>query len=93
MEEIRCRRCGETRSALDRPPFRGERGDRVRASICPPCWGDWLKHQTLLINHYGLDPREAKAREFLYKQIDEALLGDASAEQVDTSKKGTIEWK
>ena len=93
MEEIRCRRCGETRPALEKPPFRGERGDRIRESICPACWADWLKHQTLLINHYGLDPREAKAKDFLYKQIDEALLGDGSPEQVDTSKQGTIEWK
>jgi Fe-S cluster biosynthesis and repair protein YggX len=60
--------------------------------ICPSCWAAWLKHQTLLINHYGLDPREQKSRDFLYAQIDHALLGDGSAEQVDTTKEGTIEW-
>jgi Fe-S cluster biosynthesis and repair protein YggX len=92
VELIRCRRCGEERPALEKAPFRGERGARVLASICASCWADWLKHQTLLINHYGLDPRDAKAREFLYSQIDEVLLGEGDAEQVDTSKRGTIEW-
>ena len=74
------------------PPFRSERGARIRAAICRGCWADWLQHQTLLINHYGLDPRERKSREFLYAQIDEVLLGDQSAAPVDTSKQGTIEW-
>jgi Fe-S cluster biosynthesis and repair protein YggX len=92
LETIDCQRCGETRPSLDTPPFRNERGERIRSRICTICWGEWLKHQTLLINHYGLDPRDAKAREFLYSQIDEVLLGDKEAEQVDTSKQGSIEW-
>jgi Fe-S cluster biosynthesis and repair protein YggX len=89
---IRCKRCGEDREPLERPPFRNERGERIKASICAGCWSAWLKHQTLLINHYGLDPRDPKSREFLYAQIDEVLLGGGAGERVDTTKKGTIEW-
>ncbi|MEX0856089.1 MAG: oxidative damage protection protein [Gemmatimonadota bacterium] len=92
LELIHCKRCGEERLPLEKPPFRGERGERILALICKDCWADWLKHQTLLINHYGLDPRDPKAREFLYGQIDDVLLGDGDAEAVDTSQKGTIEW-
>ncbi len=89
---IHCRRCGEERPPLPRAPFRDERGERILSEVCPDCWKDWLQHQTLLINHYGLDPREPKARKFLYAQIDQVLLGDGEAEQVDTSKEGSIEW-
>lgn len=89
---VYCRRCDDERPALERPPFRNDRGERIRASICRACWSDWLQHQTLLINHYGLDPRDAKSREFLYGQIDAVLLGEGDPEQVDTSKQGTIEW-
>ncbi len=92
MEAIHCKRCGEDQPPLDRPPFRNERGARIQSQICRDCWADWLQHQTLLINHYGLDPREQKSRDFLYSQIDGVLLGDGRAEQVDTSKEGTIEW-
>ncbi len=92
MQSISCRRCQADRPALDRPPFRGERGERIQQQICVDCWAEWLKHQTLLINHYGLDPREASARAFLYEQIDEVLLGDGEARQVDTTRQGTIEW-
>ena len=77
---------------MARAPFRNELGERITAEICADCWKDWLQHQTLLINHYGLDPRDAKARAFLYEQIEQVLLRDEAAEQVDTSQKGNIEW-
>lgn len=92
MEVVDCRRCSEEKEALATPPFRGERGARIRSRICKGCWAEWLQHQTLLINHYGLDPRDRKSRDFLYAQIDEVLLGDADAEQIDLSKEGTIKW-
>ncbi len=92
MTTIQCRRCKDDAPALDRPPFRDDRGEKIQREICKDCWGDWLQHQTLLINHYGLDPRDRKSQEFLYSQIDEVLLGDGEAQQVDTSKQGDIEW-
>jgi Fe-S cluster biosynthesis and repair protein YggX len=91
-ETIHCRRCGKDAPRLARPPFRNELGERIAAEICADCWKDWLQHQTLLINHYGLDPRDAKARTFLYEQIEQVLLRDEAPEQVDTSQKGNIEW-
>ncbi len=91
-EPFQCRRCGDKTSVLDKAPFRNELGERILAQICASCWKDWLQHQTLLINHYGLDPRESKARAFLYEQIEQVLLGAGDGKDIDTSKQGTIEW-
>lgn len=77
---------------MARAPFRTELGERILREICAGCWQDWLQHQTLLINHYGLDPRDAKAREFLYQQIENVLLEGGSAKQVDTTQEGSVEW-
>lgn len=93
METIRCQRCTrEDAPQLARPPFRTELGERILASICQDCWQEWLQHQTLLINHYGLDPRERKSRDFLYKQVEEVLLGGGRGEDIDTTRQGSIEW-
>ena len=93
MNSIACTRCKvDPARALERPPFKSELGTRIVESICKDCWAEWLQHQTLLINHYGLDPRNSESRAFLYKQVEEVLLGDGEAEQVDTSKKGDIQW-
>ena len=91
-ETIHCRRCGDDAPKLEKAPFRNELGERILAEICTSCWQDWLQHQTLLINHYGLDPRDAKAREFLYEQIDQVLLGGGGGKEIDTSQQGSIEW-
>jgi Fe-S cluster biosynthesis and repair protein YggX len=92
VETIQCTKCGEEAPRLEKAPFRTELGERIRERICQRCWKDWLQHQTLLINHYGLDPRDPKAREFLYAQVEQALLEGGDAEQVDTSQQGTIDW-
>ena len=92
VETIDCRRCGPDKPKLARAPFRSNLGERIQDQICSDCWAEWLQHQTLLINHYGLDPRETKAKDFLYAQIENVLLGDGDAEQVDTTKEGSIKW-
>ena len=91
-QTISCRRCGQDAAPLAKAPFRTELGERIVREICASCWQEWLKHQTLLINHYGLDPRDPKAREFLYEQIEQVLLQGGEGEQIDTSKQGTIDW-
>jgi Fe-S cluster biosynthesis and repair protein YggX len=90
LDTISCRRCRKDAPPLDKPPFRNPLGDRVRQEICRDCWGEWLRHQTLLINHYGLDPRDPRARDFLYGQIESVLLKGEDGEPIDTSRQGTI---
>ncbi len=92
METIECTRCGPEKPTLARAPFRTELGKRIKEKICSECWAEWLQHQTLLIQHYGLDPRAAEARKFLYGQIETVLLGGGKGKEVDLSQKGGIEW-
>ena len=89
---IQCRRCGKESASLTKAPFRTELGERILAQICASCWQEWLQHQTLLINHYGLDPRDKRAREFLYEQIEQVLFEGERGEEIDTTRQGSIEW-
>ena len=67
-------------------------GQRIVAEICQDCWGQWVRQQTMLINHYGLNVMDPQARSFLTKNIQAILFGTGAAEDVDTSKKGSISW-
>jgi Fe-S cluster biosynthesis and repair protein YggX len=61
-------------------PFPSDAGRRVFEQICGTCWAEWIKFQQQLINHYGLNVRDPKAREFLLKNMDQFLFGaDAGA--------------
>jgi Fe-S cluster biosynthesis and repair protein YggX len=92
MAEIECARCGRTGAGLDKPPLRNPLGERIHASICRVCWGEWLGYQQALINHYGLDVREPQAREFLTQNMEAYLFGAGEAEDIDTSQQGNVQW-
>ncbi len=92
MSEITCSRCSQTREGFDRAPFPGQIGARVQAEICTECWGQWLRQQTMLINHYGLNLMDPQARGFLVKNMEAFLFKSGREEEVDTTKKGTINW-
>lgn len=92
MAEITCSRCSQTREGFERPPFPGAIGARVQNEICTECWNQWLRQQTMLINHYGLNLMDPQARAFLTKNMEAFLFKAGNEEEVDTSKKGSISW-
>lgn len=92
MAEITCVRCGQTGPQLERPPFRNELGERIHRSICLRCWEQWLRQQTALINHYGLDVREKESREMLIANMEAFLFKSGKGDEIDTSKQGSISW-
>lgn len=89
-ETVTCARCGQTRAGFVKPPFPGQIGARVVEQICTQCWGDWLKQQTMLINHYGLNVMDPQARTFLTRNMSAFLFRTGAESEVDTTKKGTI---
>jgi len=92
MPDITCARCGQTRAGFERPPFPGTIGQRIVESICQDCWSQWLRQQTMLINHYGLNVMDPQARNFLKQNMQAFLFKTGAEEEVDTSKKGTVQW-
>jgi len=92
MPDVTCSRCGQTRDGFERAPFPGPIGARVLAELCQTCWGDWLKQQTMLINHYGLNVMDPQARAMLTSNMKAFLFKSGEAKDVDTSKKGSIAW-
>jgi Fe-S cluster biosynthesis and repair protein YggX len=93
-EVVTCARCGQTRAGFERPPVgvAGEAGARLVEQICQQCWADWLRQQTMLINHYGLNLMDPQARQFLTRNRDAFLFKSGQTSDVDTSKKGTINY-
>lgn len=90
MADVTCSKCGNTREGFERPPFPGAIGQRIVGEICKECWAGWLKQQTMLINHYGLNVMDPQARTFLTRNMEAYLFKSGQADDVDTSKQGTI---
>jgi Fe-S cluster biosynthesis and repair protein YggX len=90
MAVVTCARCGNEKEGFDRAPFPGAIGARILEGTCRDCWADWLKQQTMLINHYGLNVMDAQARQFLTRNMEAFLFKAGQPDDVDTSKQGTI---
>ena len=92
--EVTCSRCGQTREGFERPPIgvAGAAGERLVKEVCQQCWADWLKQQTMLINHYGLNVMDPQARQFLTQNMSAFLFKAGQGDDVDTTKKGTISY-
>ncbi|MFL6209965.1 MAG: oxidative damage protection protein [Pyrinomonadaceae bacterium] len=92
-DNITCKHCGQQRPALGYAPFPNEIGQRVGREICNPCWQEWLKKQSMIINHYGLDLSNPDAQNFLFDNMKGYLFEEAlPTAQIDTSKEGTVKW-
>lgn len=92
MTEINCERCGKPGAQLAKPPLRNELGERIFNSICQACWDQWLRYQTALINHNGLDVRDKEAREFLTANMAAFFFKTGATEEIDTTQQGKISW-
>ena len=72
---VHCSKLGREAEGLDRQPYPGDLGRRIFEQVSKQAWGDWLRHQTMLINENRLSPMDPKARKFLEEQMERYFFG------------------
>ena len=78
---VNCIKLGTEAEGLDFPPYPGELGKRIYNDISKEAWQLWLKHQTMLVNENRLNLADARARQYLARQMEQFFFGEG-AEQV-----------
>jgi len=73
MADVTCIRCGQTRAALDRPPYPDALGRGIAEKICAVCWEECKRMQVMVINEHRLDLSDPRAQEILEKSIRDFL--------------------
>ena len=77
---VQCIKLGKEAEGLARAPYPGELGQRIFDSVSKEAWMDWLRHQTMLVNENRLNLADARARQYLARQMENHFFG-ASADQ------------
>ena len=72
---VNCVKIGQELPGLEKPPFAGELGDRIFNEVSEQAWELWPQQRTILINHFGLNMGDPRAREFLREQMEEFFFG------------------
>ena len=62
------------------PPYPGELGKRIYDHISKEAFEMWKRHQTMLVNENRLSLADARARQYLARQMEQFFFG-AGAEQ------------
>ena len=78
MPDVTCRRCGETRTALARPPMPGALGATLQGSVCAACWEEWTRAEVMVINELRLNFMDPAAQQTLELHMREFLRLDAA---------------
>jgi Fe-S cluster biosynthesis and repair protein YggX len=73
-----CVKLNKEAEGLEKAPFPGELGEKILQNVSKEAWQAWLSHQTMLINEYRLSMIDAKAREFLKKEMEQFFFGAGS---------------
>ena len=72
---IQCAYLKREAEGLDYPTYPGELGKRIYDSVSKEAWALWLKHQTMLVNENRLNLADARARQYLARQMEQHFFG------------------
>ena len=72
---IHCTKLGKDAEGLDFPPYPGPLGQRIWQEVSKEAWAAWLKQQTMLVNENRLNLADARARQYLARQMENHFFG------------------
>jgi Fe-S cluster biosynthesis and repair protein YggX len=72
---IQCTYLKKEAEGLDFAPYPGELGKRIYDNISKEAFELWKKHQTMLVNENRLNLADARARQYLARQMEQFLFG------------------
>lgn len=75
---VNCIKLGKEAEGLDFPPYPGPLGKRIWEEVSKPAWADWMKQQTMLVNENRLNLADARARQYLARQMEKHFFGDGA---------------
>ena len=71
-----CRKLKQELPGLDLPPFPGPKGQEIFDNVSKQAWGEWMTHQTTLINEMRLNMMDLTARTYLSEQREKYFAGE-----------------
>jgi Fe-S cluster biosynthesis and repair protein YggX len=64
---------------LEKPPFRGDLGQRIFDGVSAQAWRSWLEHSKMLINEYRLDLTSETGQRLWMTECEKYFFGEGSA--------------
>jgi Fe-S cluster biosynthesis and repair protein YggX len=72
---VQCVYLKKEAEGLSFAPYPGELGKRIYTTISKEAFELWKKHQTMLVNENRLNLADARARQYLARQMEQFFFG------------------
>ena len=72
---VQCTHLKKEAPGLTYAPYPGELGKRIYDNISAEAFEGWKRHQTMLVNENRLNLADARARQYLARQMEQFLFG------------------
>jgi Fe-S cluster biosynthesis and repair protein YggX len=75
---VQCTYLKKEADGLPFPPYPGELGKRIYDNISKEAFEAWKRHQTMLVNENRLNLADARARQYLARQMEKFFFGEGA---------------
>ena len=75
---VQCVYLKKEAEGLDFAPYPGELGKRIYDNVSKEAFELWKKHQTMLVNENRLNLADARARQYLARQMERFFFGEGA---------------
>jgi len=76
---VQCIKLGHESEGLEKPPFKGELGQKVYDHVSKQGWRAWLEHSKMLINEYRLDLTSENGQKIWMTECEKYFFGEGSS--------------
>jgi Fe-S cluster biosynthesis and repair protein YggX len=76
---VDCIKLGQKLEGLERPPFKGDLGQRLYDHVSKQAWKEWLEHSKMLINEYRLDLTSESGQHLWMTECEKFFFGEGSS--------------
>jgi len=76
---VQCVHLKREAEGLDRPPFKGEFGQRLFDNVSKDGWKRWLEHSKMLINEYRMDLTSESGQRIWMTECEKFFFGEGSS--------------
>jgi Fe-S cluster biosynthesis and repair protein YggX len=75
---VHCIKLQQDLEGLDKPPMKGELGQKVFETVSKQAWKTWLEHSKMIVNEYRLDLVSPQGQKIWMDQMEKYFFGDGS---------------
>lgn len=75
---VNCIHLRREAEGLPFPPYPGDLGKRIFDNVSKEAFEQWKRHQTMLVNEHRLNLADARARQYLARQMEQYFFGEGA---------------